>query len=105
MVIGSSIFASVDFEPDDNVNSFLSARTLMPTNSATAQSSASAAAERRAVNGVFMAGSVRLLELDEDHVRHQEDADDGGEEDGVAQVDDALDDRAEVGEEAERGDG
>src|SRR5689334_15134314 len=83
-----------------SARSVLSAMTLMPTNSATAQRRAMAAA---ALRGIDMA-SVRLLQIDEYDIGEEEDADHGGEEDRVAQVDDAFDDRLEVGEERERAD-
>src|SRR5919199_308225 len=90
-----------------SLRSVRSAMTLMPTNSTTAQMRAMAAAAPRDAKSLIMVrvSSIRLLEVDEDHVGKQEDADHRGEEDGVAQVDDALGDRAEMAEEAERGDG
>src|SRR5688500_9318138 len=84
-----------------SLRSVLSAMTLMPTKSATAQSSATAAAALREARNFI---SIGLLQIDEDHVGEEEDADHRGEEDRVAEIDDALDDRREVREEAERGD-
>src|SRR5688500_11490829 len=85
-----------------SLRSVLSAMTLMPTKRATAQRSARAAAAPRLAESFI---SVGLLQIDEDDVGEQEDADHRGEEDRVAQVDDAADDRVEMRQEAERGDG
>src|SRR4051794_21314118 len=80
-----------------------SAITLMPTKSATAQRSAIAASARREARNRDIV-SIRLLEVDEDDVGEQEDPDHRGEEDGIAQIDDAAGDGAEMREEAERRD-
>src|SRR6185312_16472911 len=77
--------------------------TLIATNSTAIEISAMIAAARRDSFSIGALPSIRLLEIDQDGVGEEEDADYRQEEHRVAQVDDAADDRVEMREEAERG--
>src|SRR5579883_1729981 len=76
--------------------------TLIATSSTAAEISAMmAAARRERVKFCMVPSSIRLLELDQDRIGEKEDPDHRGEEDGIAQIDDAAHDRVEMGEKAE----
>src|SRR5512135_2516770 len=64
-----------------------------------------ASMRREAARSFMIASrSIRFLEIDDDRVRVEKERDRREEEDGVAEIDDAADDRVEMGEEAEAGD-